>query len=273
MRRFKTVFFLISCIMVVNLNAETPMQETSPDDFCSIRNTTFQPGERLSYTVYYSLFGLYVNAGNATVSTSLERINNRPVYHIVGDGKSNSSYDWVTKVKDRYESYVDTATLQPVKFIRDVHEGNHKKYENITFNRTTNTAITPDGIYKVPACIQDVVSALSYIRNIDFKKYKPGDKINFNMFIDNEVYNMYIRYVGKEEVKTRYGKFRTIKFKPLLIKGTVFDGGEKMTIWVTDDNNRIPVRAESPLKVGSIKVDLMGYRNLRHPFTALVKLR
>jgi hypothetical protein len=93
------------------------------------------------------------------------------------------------------------------------------------------------------------------------------------MFIDNEVYNMYIRYLGKEEIKTKYGKFRAVKFKPLLIKGTIFEGGEKMNVWVTDDANRIPLRVESPIAVGSIKVDMMGYKNLRHPLTSLKKLR
>ena len=243
------------------------------DDFCAIRNTSFQSGEQLSYTVYYSIIGIYVNAGNATVTANLEKFNGRPVYHVTGAGKSNSSYDWVSKVDNRYESFIDTATLQPMKFIRDVHEGNHKKYESVSFNRVANTAVTKEGVYKVPTCIQDVVSCLYYARNINFDKYKPGDKIFFSMFLDNEIYNMYIRYVGKEDIKTKYGKFRAVRFKPLLIKGTVFDGGEKMNVWVTDDANRIPLRVESPLSVGSIKVDMMGYKNLRYPLTSLKKLK
>jgi hypothetical protein len=117
------------------------------------------------------------------------------------------------------------------------------------------------------------VSALYYARNIDFNRFKPGDRITFSMFLDNEVYNMYLRYMGKEEIKTRYGKFRTIKLKPLLIKGTLFEGGEKMVAWVTDDLNRIPVRVESPLLVGSVKVDMMNYKNLRHPLSSLKKMR
>ncbi|MDQ3550823.1 MAG: DUF3108 domain-containing protein, partial [Bacteroidota bacterium] len=115
--------------------------------------------------------------------------------------------------------------------------------------------------------------SLYYARNINFDKYKIGDKISFDMFLDNEVYSMYLRYMGKEEIKTRYGRFRTIKLKPLLLKGNTFDQGEKMTVWITDDNNRIPVRAESPIRVGSVKVDMMGYKNLRHPLTSLKKVR
>lgn len=176
-------------------------------------------------------------------------------------------------VNDRYETYIDTATMQPLKFIRNVQEGKHKDYENVTFNRAAGTAVTNKGVYKVPPCVQDVVSSLYYARNINFNRYRPGDRITFNMFLDNEVYNMYIKYEGKEEIKTKYGKFKAVRFKPLLIKGTVFEGGEKMTVWVTDDQNRIPVRIESPISVGSVKVDMMGYRNLRHPLTSLKHLR
>jgi Protein of unknown function (DUF3108) len=118
-----------------------------------------------------------------------------------------------------------------------------------------------------------VLSAIYYARNINFDKYKPGDKIPFNMFLDDEVYNLYIRYIGKEVIKTRYGKFRSIKFKPMLIKGTIFEGGEKMTVWVSDDMNHIPLRIESPITVGSVKVDMMGYKNLRHPVTSMLNMR
>ena len=93
------------------------------------------------------------------------------------------------------------------------------------------------------------------------------------MFLDNEVYNMYIRYEGKQTVKTRYGKFRAIKIKPLLVKGTMFEGGEKMNVWVSDDPNHLVLRVESPITVGSVKVDMMGYKNLRYPLTSLISTR
>jgi hypothetical protein len=243
------------------------------DDFCGLRNRAFQAGESISYTIFYNVIGMYVNAGTASFTTSLERMNNRPVYHVVGEGSSNSKYDWIFKVRDRYESYFDTATLQPYKFIRNIDEGGYKKYENVTFNQQANTAVSQAGVFKVPNCIQDVISSVYYARNIDFNSYKEGDKIPFDMFLDNEVFHLYIRYVGKETIKTKYGKFRAIKFKPLLVKGTIFEGGEKMTVWVTDDANHIPVRIESPIAVGSIKVDMMQYRNTRYPLTSLVSFR
>ena len=241
------------------------------DTFCGIKNIAFNVEEEVSFTVYYAVAGIYVNAGTATFTSKLETINNRPVYHVSGEGKTNSSYDWIYKVRDKYESYIDTATMQPLKFIRNVNEGGYKKYQNITFNKSANTAVTTDGVFKVPACVQDVVSAMYYARNIDFSKLRPEDKIPFSMFLDNEVFNMYIRYLGKEEIKTKYGKFRAIKIKPLLLKGTIFEGGENMTVWVTDDANHIPVRVESPIVVGKVKIDMMSYSNLRHPLTSLIK--
>jgi len=243
------------------------------DDFCGIKNTAFHAGEQATFHVYYAVAGIYVNAGTAIFTNTIETFNNRTVYHVVGDGKTNPSYDWIYKVRDRYETFIDTATLQPLKFIRNINEGGYKKYENITFNRTANTAVTNSGVFKVPDCIQDVLSAMYYTRNVDFNKYKPEDKIPFKMFLDNEVFEMYIRYLGKETIKTRYGRFKAFKIKPLLLKGTIFEGGEKMTVWVSDDKNRVPVRVESPIVVGSVKIDLMGHKNLRHPLTSLIKLR
>lgn len=267
--------FRIMAILSLGLMAFSHQTQTlaPPDDFCGLKNTSFQPSEQISYVVYYNVAGIFVNAGTANFSATLEKMNNRPVYHVVGDGKTNPNYDFLFKVRDKYESYIDTATMEPLKFLRNINEGGYKKYENVTFNHSANSAVTTAGVYKVPDCVQDVISAVYYARNIDFNKYKVNDKIFFNMFLDNEVYNMYLRYLGKETVKTKYGKFKAIKFKPLLVKGTIFEGGEKMTVWVTDDGNHIPVRIESPISVGNIKVDMMSYKNLRYPLSSLIKFR
>lgn len=258
-------FLLITSFSWIKLSAG--------DEFCGIRNTSFKAGESLTYNVFYSVIGIYVNAGQATFNTTLERLNNKPVYHVNATGTSNSRYDWIFKVRDNYQTFFDTATLQPLKFIRNIDEGGYKKYENITFNQQTNTAISTDGVFKVPNCIQDVLSAVYYARNINFSKYAVNDKIPFSIFLDNEVYNLYIRYMGKEVINTKYGKFRCIKFKPLLLKGTIFKGGENMTVWVTDDPNHFPVRVESPIIVGSVKIDLMQWRNNRYPVSALLSWR
>ena len=246
---------------------------TSVEDPCSIRNTAFKADEEIKMKVFYSTLGMYVGAGEATFTSSLERYNGKPVYHLVGVGSTYSFFDGFFKVRDRYESYVDTTNLLPYKFVRNIDEGGYKKYNNVTFNHTANTAVSTNGVFKVTDCIQDVVSMVYYARNINFDKYKVDDKILFDMFLDDEVFHMYIRYMGKETIKTRYGKFNAIKIKPLLIKGTIFEGGEKMTAWLSDDPNHVLLRAESPIAVGSIKVDMMGYKNLRYPLSSLIKTR
>jgi len=234
-----------------------------------VQNHAFQPQEKISYNVYYSIIGIYVNAGSATFTTSSEKMRDQDVYHVVGEGSTNPHYDWIFKVRDRYESYFSSTELQPVKFVRNINEGRYKKHDEITFNHETNTAVTKNGVYKVPENVQDVISIMYYMRNIDYDKYNSGDKIPFTMFLDDKVYNMYIHYIGKETIKTKYGKFNAIKLKPLLLKGSVFSGGEKMTIWITDDANHIPVRVESPIIVSNVKIDLMKHENLKSPITAL----
>ena len=260
-------------ILTIALLTITSFPLQAGNEFCGIRNSSFNAGESLTFKVFYTVAGMYVGAGEASFNTSLGKLNNKTVYHVVGEGKTFGFYDNFFKVRDKYETFIDTATLQPYKFIRNIYEGGYKKYENVTFSKTTNTAVTNDGVFKVPTCVQDVLSSIYYARNIDFNKYKPGDRIPFSLFLDREVFDMYIRYVGKETIKTKYGKFKAIKFKPLLIKGTIFEGGEKMTVWISDDKNKIPVRIESPISVGSIKVDMMTHRTLRYQLTSLISVR
>ena len=257
-------------IMIICMSMTFP---TGPNGgSCSIKNYAFKAGENVSMIVYYNTLGAYIGAGEANFTTTLERMNGKPVYHTVGTGKTYPFFDNFFKVRDRYESYYDTATLLPYKFMRTVEEGNYKNYNNVTFNQDAKTAVSNKGVYQFTDCMQDVVSAMYYIRNFDYDKCKSGDKIPFDMFLDDEVFHLYIKYMGREKVKTKYGKFRAIKLKPLLIKGTIFEGGEKMTVWVSDDPNHLLLRIESPITVGSIKVDMMGYRNIRYPLTSLLSL-
>jgi len=251
-----TVLF---CLMA-SLSASTIGQEHA-----------FKAGEKITYVVFYNVIGLYVNAGTATFTTTKSTFNNQEVFHVVGEGITNKSYDWIFKVRDRYESYFKTDDLKPLKFIRNVNEGGYKKHEVVTFNHDENVVITNNGVQKVPDEIQDVISFLYYARNLDFDQYKKGDKISFNMFLGEKVYSMYVRYMGKQTVTTRYGKFKALALRPLLLNGNTFSGGEDMTMWVTDDQNHLPVRIESPISVGKIKVDLMEFTDIKYPLSSLIK--
>lgn len=244
-------FLFISFFISQNLHAQNFQH-------CNIRNTTTRNGEKLKYKVYYTLAGIYVAAGEATFSNTLETYDQKKVFHVTGEGHTYKSYDWFYKVRDVYESYIDTLTMLPLKFVRNVAEGNNRIYNNVVFNHQKNVAVSSKTTLKTPYCIQDVLSAIYYARNIDFSGYKVNDIIPFSMYLDDQVYSLYIRYLGREKLKTRDGKvYNTIKFRPKLIEGTLFRGGEEMLVYVTDDKNKIPVYIETPIVVGKVKVYLM----------------
>lgn len=241
------------------------------NDFCGIKNTTFKAGEKLRFKVFYNLSAAWIGAGEATFTTKMSMMQGRPAYHITGYGATYPSYDWIFKVRDTYQTYIDSATMNPLRFKRDVNEGGYSFTNDVTFYQDINKVVSKGKTFKVPTCVQDVLSSVYYARNIDYSKYKVGDKIPFTLFLDDEIFEIYIRYLGKEKITTKYGKFNTIKIAPLLIEGTLFKGGEKMVVYVSDDENKIPVRIDSPIIVGSVKVDLIAFENLRHPLTSLVK--
>jgi len=260
--------FKIGLSLILLLTVHTTA--TAQADFCGIKNNSFKEGEKLTFTVFYNMGFIWINAGEANFTTEAETINGKKVFHITGDGKTNKSHEWIFKVRDKYETYIEADNMLPVKFIRDVHEGNISIYNHVTFDQNAGKAYSTKGSYNVPHCVQDVLSTIYYARNINYNQYKPGDRIPFTMFLDDQVYSLYIRYLGKEQVTTKYGTFNAIKIAPLLIKGTIFKGGEKMEVWVSDDENHLPLRVNSPILVGSIKVDLTACDNLRHPFNSMI---
>ena len=261
-RLFLLIMFLTGC---------SPL--FAQGDFCNTRNKAFADGERLYFKVWYNVSRVWIGAGEANFYVNTENLGNKKTYHITADGATLKSYEWFYKVRDRYESWIDESNMQPVKFVRNVNEGGFKIYNNVLFNQNIGQAVSTSGIFQVPRCVQDVLSAIYYARNIDYNRYQVGAKIPFSMFLDDKVYNLYIRYLGKERLKTRYGTFNVIKIAPLLIEGTTFQGGEKMVVYVSDDENHLPVRVDSPIAVGSVKVDLMGYEKLRNPLSSLVSTK
>ena len=261
----RKLLILTSFILITSFDGPA-----GPVDGCSIQNNAFLGGEYADYNIYYTLAGVYFLAGTVNFTCRNEQLGTKPVYHITAVGKTIPFYDHLYKVRDKYETYIDTATLLAYQFTRSVLEGSEKKYENIRFKRETQTAITDSGVYKVPSCIQDVLGAVYYVRNLSSENLHIGDKVGFQLFLDNQIYNSYVRYMGKEIINTRYGKFHAIKIKPLLIKGSMFESGEKMTVWVSDDANHIPLRVQALIKIGSVKADLMEFKNLRWPLSSQI---
>lgn len=260
MKKLALIFGLVS-LMGLNAGAQSESE-------CTVRNTAFSIGEQVFYKVSYNWNSLWLNAGEVSFKVNEGFFNNVPCYHMVGAGSTYKSYDMFYKVRDTYETYMDMQTLKPLRFIRNVNEGGYIINQNVVFKHKENKAVSGKGTFPIPDCIQDVLSAIYYARNIDFASYKKNDTIPVTLYLDDEVYPVYIRYLGKEVVSTRNGKYNCIKFSPLLIEGTIFKGGEEMKVWVTDDNNKIPVRVESPIIVGSVYAELYKYSGLRSPLTA-----
>jgi hypothetical protein len=264
--------FLLTILCCFPCPGRVLKNEQSTDTFCGIINQSTKAGEVLHYKVFYTLAGAYIGAGEATFSNQLEVYRGKPVFHVSGTGKSYPSYDWFYRVRDIYESYLDTVSMLPLKFTRQVNERKTHIYNSVIFNHESKKAVSTNGVFTIPDCVQDVLSAIYYARNIDYTKYKPGDKIPFNLFIDDKSYPIFIRYLGKQLLRTRFGVYQTIQFKPLLIEGTIFKGGEDMTVWVSDDMNKIPVLIETPILIGSIKVYLDHYKGLRNKPLGFLRL-
>lgn len=248
---------------------------------CLKNEEPFVVGEKVEYEVYYNWGFIWVNAGEVTFSVKPELYHGKAVYHFISEGTSKPNYDWLYKVRDRYESKVAIDGFRPLWFKRDTYEGNFKVDEEyhylpeknqVAFSLTDSDNPLVEDTLNIKPCTFDVITMVYYARTLDFSKYQKNDKIPINVLIDGEAHNLYIRYLGTETIETREKKkFECIKFKPLLVEGTIFEGGEDMTVWVTNDRNKIPILVEAKIIVGSIKAYLTKTSNLKYPGKALVE--
>lgn len=248
-------------------------EEQKVRDLASLRTidySSFRKGEVLEYDATYGFF----NAAKATLEIlpHSKTINGRPTMHVVGQAKSLGTFNWFFKVEDRYETYIDEEAVLPWKFIRHVREGGYKLDRGITFDHFNNKAVViqkDTGSYKVKPNTQDMLSAFYYVRTLDLQKAKIGQSFIINTFFDKEMYPMKIKYLGKEEIETDLGEFNCLKFRPIVEQGRVFKEEEDMTIWISDDENKVPIRLETDLLIGSIKLDLASYKNLSVPLNEI----
>ena len=241
---------------------------------CFVDTKAFKPGETLKYGAYYNWGFIWLYAGDVEFSVTSKKYEGRDVNHLYAYGTSFKSYDWIFKVREKYQSYVDPETLQPLWYERDVTEGSYTAFEDYKFDYDSNVIHTyvqkrkNPGVYgtlPLTPCLFDVMTAIYYFRSVDFSKYNVGDNIPINMILDSESYNLYMRYLGKEEVKTRdKKKYKCIKFAIQLVEGSIFKGNEDAIVWVTDDENKIPVMVEAQIIVGSVKAILTDAKGLKH---------
>ncbi|HKC69741.1 MAG TPA: DUF3108 domain-containing protein [Bacteroidia bacterium] len=224
-------------------------------------NEAFKEGEVLSYRLHYG----FIDAGVAIIEVmpKIQDFGGHKVYHIVGNGYSKGTFNWFFKVKDRYETYIDKDALVPWYFVRRCDEGGYIINQDYIFNHYTKKVDVGDGKqYDVPVGIQDMLSSFYYARNLDFTDAKENTVYEIPSFVDKQNWTLKIKYVGKETIDTDVGKFRCLKFRPIIQTGRIFKKEEDLNVWITDDKNHIPIRAQAKILVGSVKMDLTSYKNL-----------
>ena len=242
---------------------ETPAKD---ETLRTYKHDAFKRGETLKYRMHYG----WLDAGIVTIEVKDEarEIGGRKTYHVVGTGETKGSVDFFFKIRDRYESYIDEEALAPWIFIRRVNEGGYKINQDYIFNHYKKKVdVGNNAVYDIPEYCQDMTSAFFYARCLDYSKAKEGDVFTINSFVDKEVFTVKIRYIGRETIDSDVGKIKCLKFRPILQKGRIFKHEEDLNVWITDDKNHIPVRAQAKILVGSVKMDLMEYSNLANPIS------
>lgn len=239
----------------------------------SAQQKAYGDGEWFKFRIHYG----FVTAGYATLEVDNAILNDKEVYHIKGEGVTTGMSKFFFKVEDYYDSYVDKKKDIPYKFVRKIDEGGHTKDIEIDFDHTSGKALVHNKKHQTkelvnfPKDAQDMVSAFYYLRNnLDTKNIKVGETVNMDMFFDEESYKFKLKFLGREELKTEFGKIPTLKFRPYVQAGRVFKEKESLTVWVTDDDNKMPVLIKADLVVGSLKASLVQFKGLRHSFRIVV---
>ena len=237
--------------------------------FDSQREDAFQTGEWFKFRVHYGM----INAGYATLEVQDGVINNKKVYHVIGKGYSTGMSRFFFKVDDLYESYFDKVTGNPYKYVRKIDEGGYTKNQEGFFNQEVNNVLIKDyknkkeKTFSVTENVQDIISTFYFLRNHpNVDKLKVGESIVVDMFFDDETFKFKLKFIGKEDIKTKFGTVSSMIFRPLVQSGRVFKEEESLTVWISDDENKIPLRVKASLAVGSIKADLDGFKGLKNPF-------
>lgn len=242
-------------------------------------NSTQKPeaydvGEWFKFRIHYG----FINAGYATLEVKEAVKNNKKVYHAVGKGYTVGMSRFFFKVDDNYESYFDKITNKPYQFVRKIDEGGYTKDQEGFFNQDNNTVLVKDykkkkeKSFPVTENVQDILSTFYFLRNHpNIDKLKVGESVIVDMFFDDEIFKFKLKYIGKEDLKTKFGTVPSMIFRPLVQSGRVFKEEESLTVWISDDDNKLPLRIKASLAVGSLKADIDGFKGLKNPFVVKVK--
>lgn len=249
----KVLLLLSLCLFVTT--AFTPQLENR-------KEAAFKPGEELKYRLRYG----FITAAEATLNVydSDTKFDNKPVYHLVAQGKTAAAFNIFYKVRNRYDSYIDRTDLIPYFYTEDIREASYRRNDRVRFYQDQNKVVGKKGTFAGKDKTFDLVSAFYFARSLDLSGVHIGSRFTIPYFLDDEVANLDITYVGKERVKTSIGTFDCLKFNPSIKPGRIFRKDSKLYLWITDDGNRIPVKAQVEILVGSVTLEITSVKGLKY---------
>ena len=228
----------------------------------------FLDGEKLTFRLHYGI----ITGGEAQITANKTKLNGRDVFHAVVTGKTTGLIDKIYKVHDVYESYFNPVTNLPDKAIRNIREGSYRYYDEVLFNQDEMYVVSQrNGKVSVPKYTLDMASVVFYVRRLDLAKLKVNDIISLDTYFGDELFPFYIVYKGKDTISIGSGKYKCFKFVPIVEPGRIFEKNDDMTIWFSDDENKIPVSIKFDMLVGSFRCDLVSFENLKYPLRAKIK--
>lgn len=244
---------ILSSIFVPFLSAQ------ENDEYRTIENNAFKVGEKLTFNLKYG----FVTAGISVMQIEdIRKIFGRDTYHISFTVNSVPSFDWIYKVRDRYETYLDVKGIFPWRFEQHIREGSFSRDLSAFFDQKHGKAKTTQGTYEIPKYVNDIVSAFYLARTYDYSKMNKGDLIHLYNFYKDKAYGLDIKYLGKETIDTPAGKFNCIIVEPVIKEGGLFKSEGSIYVWLSDDQVKIPVRVKTKVVVGSVDAYLASYQGL-----------
>ena len=256
-----------------------PVRNVSDGD-----SLAYQAGEKMSFSIHYEWGVIDSDVGWANVVLDTLRVNGVKSFHCSVYGSTTRLYDLFFPVRENFQSWFSYDGLRPLRFTRDTHEGKYTARNTYVYRRDgfsgshimadVYTSSRGDRSLELPLddCTFDLPSLFFFARNMDFDAVVQDVKYPMTFAIGDDVYNVYFIMRGRETIKVRgLGTVRTVKFSAKLISGNVFTGEEDLSVWITDDENRIPVLFEAPILVGVASGRLTSWSGLKHPFSSLVK--
>ena len=236
-------------------------------------NDAFQDGEWFRFRMRYG----FLNASYATATVRETTFKDQAVYHVAATGKTTGFARWFFKVDDYFDSYFEKDIVRPIRFVRNISEGNYKRHVEIDFDHNNQSGIMHDLLRKTKTEIsfapnlQDLVSTFYFLRNhFDLEGIQVGETASLHMIYDKKPFAFQFRFLGYENVKTKFGVVPCVKFRPYVEEGRIFKKESGLSLWVSNDNNRIPIKVVAELSVGSLDVDLVDFKGLKHPFNIIV---